>query len=418
MSPSAFVARTLEMAGGLPSLDPGRTEARLGLMRLCAAGFVAYCSYAICRPPLLPLLARELGAGAPLVGFIVGASTLTGVLLKLPAGALSDVFGRSRLLVGGAFVFAALPFAYLAASTLFMLVVLRFAHGLASAIFGPVTSASLSDIAPPGQRGMWLSTYSAAQGAGLMVGPVLAGYLIPSGRFDLAFAVAGVIGIGVPLILAGWHAPSQATAHGAPWQEVRRGLAEVWHDRLVLITSGAQAAQYVLNGALSAFLPLYGYEVLGLTAAQLGWLFAVQTLTTLAVRPVIGFVSDRVGRRWIIVTGLTVCGAAVLVVSMATSMTATVAAILLYAVGLATTTAATSAYVTDVSRRTRYGVAHGVFGTIYDAGDALGPIVAGLLVPLVGYVRMFQVMALVTLVMAAAFIVMSMAPASDRGIDP
>ena len=45
---------------------------------------------------------------------------------------------------------------------------------------------------------------------------------------------------------------------------------EVGRDRLVLVTSGAQAAQFVLNGTLNAFLPLYGREVLGLTATQLG----------------------------------------------------------------------------------------------------------------------------------------------------
>ena len=51
-----------------------------------------------------------------------------------------------------------------------------------------------------------------------------------------------------------------------------------------------------------------------------------------------------------------------------------------YAAGVAITTAATSAYITDITRRARYGAAHGVFGTIYDVGDALGPIAAGLLV--------------------------------------
>jgi sugar phosphate permease len=60
-----------------------------------------------------------------------------------------------------------------------------------------------------------------------------------------------------------------------------------------------------------------------------------------------------------------------------------------------------------VTRRARYGAAHGVFGTIYDVGDALGPIVAGLLVAAVGYTRMFQVMAAVALTMAVAFAVAS-----------
>jgi MFS family permease len=321
----------------------------------------------------------------------------------MPAGALSDVFGRRRLLIAGALVFATLPFTYLMASTLAVLILLRFVHGSATAIFGPVASASLSDIAPAPKRGTWLSTYSTAQGAGQALGPVLAGYLIAAGRFDLAFAAAGVIGIGVPIIVTGWRGNSELRPHREPWQEFKRGIAEVGRDRLVLITSGAQAAQFVLNGTLNAFLPLYGREVLGLTVTELGWLFGVQTVTTLAVRPCIGYLSDRLGRRWVIVAGLVVCSAAVLLVSVATNASEIVTAVLAYAAGVATTTAATSAYITDMTRRARYGAAHGVFGTIYDVGDALGPIVAGVLVAAVGYSRMFQIMAAVAFTMAAAF---------------
>ena len=394
--------------------DPCAGAARGALIRLCAAGFVAYCSYAICRTPLLPLFARELGAGPALIGFVMGASTLTGIVLKLPAGALSDVFGRRRLLIAGALVFASLPFTYLAASTLFLLILLRFVHGAATAIFGPVASASLSDIAPPAARGTWLSAYSTVQGTGQALGPVLAGYLMATGRFDLAFLASGFIGLAVPFIVARWPEVGQAGPARAPWQEFKRGVTEVGRDRLVIVTSGAQAAQFVLNGMLNAFLPLYGRDVLGLTTSDLGWLFGLQTVTTLAVRPAIGFLSDRAGRRWVIVTGLSTCGAAMLVLSMATNVAGTVTAILMYAAGVATTTAATSAYITDITRRARYGAAHGVFGTIYDIGDALGPIAGGLLVASLGYASMFQVMAAVALVMALVFAITSKATASER----
>jgi predicted MFS family arabinose efflux permease len=46
-----------------------------------------------------------------------------------------------------------------------------------------------------------------------------------------------------------------------------------------------------------------------------------------------------------------------------------------------------------------------VFGTIYDIGDALGPIAAGLLVARLGYAQMFQVMAAVAVTMAIAFVI-------------
>lgn len=74
----------------LPERRFGKEIASSGLVRLCAAGFVAYCSYAICRTPLLPLFARDLGAGPALIGFVMGASTLTGIVLKLPESPTDD----------------------------------------------------------------------------------------------------------------------------------------------------------------------------------------------------------------------------------------------------------------------------------------------------------------------------------------
>lgn len=373
-------------------------------LRLSAAAVVAYCSYAMCRTPLLPLFARELGAGPALVGLVMGASTLTGIFIKLPAGALSDLLGRRRLLLAGAVVFATMPFTYLAVTALPLLILLRFVHGSATAIFGPVASASLSDLAPAGKRGAWMSMYSTAQGTGQAIAPVIAGYLIADGRFGVAFTVAGAIGITVPLILLRWRGPS-TTARRVSWDELQRGVVAVARDRLVLATSGAQAAQFVLNGALNAFMPLYGRDVLQLSTTALGWLFALQTLTTLAIRPVIGLLSDRVGRRWVIATGLTVCGLAVLSLSAADGLAAALGAVAVYSAGVAMTTAATAAFITDVTHRARYGAAHGVFGTIYDVGDALGPLAGGVLVASFGYARMFQIMAVVALTVVAAFAV-------------
>jgi MFS transporter, DHA1 family, multidrug resistance protein len=376
---------------------------RAAIARLCVAAFLAYSSYAICRTPLLPLFARELGASAPVVGFVVAASTLTGIILKLPAGASSDVLGRRPLLVAGALVFALLPFTYLGVATLGALVALRFIHGAATAIFGPVASASLSDIAPAARRGTWLSTYSTIQGSGQAVGPILAGYLIAGGGFDRAFLAAGLIGLATPLIVSRWPHTVHQPVPSARFEHFRRGITEIVRERLILVTSAAQAAQFVLNGTMNAFLPLFGRDVLGLSVSELGWLFGLQTTTTLLMRPVMGAVSDRVGRRGLVVAGLSVCGAAVFLVPTASSFLTLLPVVALYAVGVAVTTSAASAYVTDLARRAQYGAAHGVFGTIYDIGDALGPIAAGLLVAAVGYGWMFQMMACITLSAAVLF---------------
>jgi len=101
-----------------------------------------------------------------------------------------------------------------------------------------------------------------AQGAGQAIGPILAGYAIAAGRFDLAFAASGLIGLGVPLIVGTWRGAPPGTSTRPSWQAFKHGVSEVVSDRLVLITSAAHAAQFLLNGMLNAFLPLYGRDVL------------------------------------------------------------------------------------------------------------------------------------------------------------
>ena len=106
-----------------------------------------------------------------------------------------------------------------------------------------------------------------------------------------------------------------------------RGVSEVCGHPLILITSLAQAGQLALNSSLNAFLPLFAREVLHFGPAELGWLFAVQTTTTLAMRPVMGAVSDRIGRRALIVVGLVTCSAMVTLLSFTTQAAQLVASV-------------------------------------------------------------------------------------------
>ena len=345
-----------------------------------------------------------MGATAPITGLVVAASTITGVFLKLPAGTMSDIIGRRPLLLTATVIFAVMPFSYLLAGSIAALIALRFVHGSATAIMGPVMSATISDLAPPSRRATWLSLYSTFQGIGQAAGPVLAGILIARGRFDLAFVTAGVVAMATPALL-GWssigagHEPAPRSGSG----HFARGILAVLAERRILVVSVAHAFYFVINGTLNAFLPLFAADRIGLGAVQIGWLFGLQTITTLAIRPLIGAASDRLGRRGAITAGLAACAVSVVGISFASTATELYAAVLIYALSVALTTAATSAYITDVAPKSRFGAAHGVFGTIYDVGDAGGPLLGGLLVQAWGYAPTFQFMAVLAMVTAAAF---------------
>jgi len=277
---------------------------------LCTLGVFCFISYNLVRMPVLSLFAESLGAGPERIGLIVSVSTITGVLLKLPSGALSDIYGRKMLLRIGVVAFGLPPFIYPFISDLNALTALRFVHGLATAIFAPSALATVADLYKE-RRGAALGTYTACTQSGSLLGPFLGGWLAYTAGFSTAFVTAGVFGCIAILIFFSLHLdepPPRVRERGlAPvMAEMGKGFLAVARNRKVLITSSTDAAKMVANGALMAFLPLYGLSV-GLNAGQVGLLFSVQAVTSFLSKPVMGRVSDRVGRQPLILAGLLIC---------------------------------------------------------------------------------------------------------------
>ena len=146
---------------------------------MLAVGFTARPGYQMARTPVLPLFAEELAADVWLIGLIVGASTITGVFLKFPAGGLSDVLGRRSILLLGAAFFAFPPFLYLLVDEPYTLLGLRFVHGAATAIFSPVAAAAVSDLFQE-SRGEKLGWFASANEMGSAFGPLIAGVILGS----------------------------------------------------------------------------------------------------------------------------------------------------------------------------------------------------------------------------------------------
>ncbi len=150
---------------------------RSAIAGLCVVGFLARASYSLARTPVLPLFAASFGVGPEAIGFAVAISTVTGIFFKMPAGVLSDVIGRTRTLLLGLGVFAFVPFAYLWVSSFELLVVVRFFHGFATAIYSPVVMAVVVSVAGS-RRAELLSWFSSVTIIGNLVGAPLGGLLL------------------------------------------------------------------------------------------------------------------------------------------------------------------------------------------------------------------------------------------------
>jgi DHA1 family multidrug resistance protein-like MFS transporter len=382
---------------------------------LCAVGFLARFSYALARTPVLPLFALYLGAGPEAIGLVVGISTVTGIFFKLPAGAVSDLIGRKKTLLAGLVVFAVIPFTYLLVNNYQLLILIRFMHGFATAIYGPVAMAVVMDAAG-GRKGEMLSWFSSVTIIGNLVGAPVGGFILyrlATGApalldFQVVYLVSGAAGF-LSLALALMVLRDKETVERSQGlQEALRrfaaGIKEVLSDRRVVVTSSMEGLQNLTVGALEAFLPIYAVTVVGLNEFQAGLLWGVQVLVTILSKPLMGRISDRYGRRPLINGGMVLCALSFGAIPLLHNFYLLLITATFFGLGEALVTSSSAALVADICQERHFGTAMGTFGTIFDVGHASGPIVAGLLLARMDYLPAFWIMGAVLLASIPVFL--------------
>ena len=375
-------------------------------------GGLAILSSTMSKNPALPLFIKSMGVPDATVGFIAAASTVVGIVVSIPAGILSDLIGRRKVLLMSMVVFSTAPFLYLLVSSPWQLVGVRVYHGLATAILGPVAMATVADFYDAG-RGERMAWYSSATMVGRFIAPSLGGLLIFGTDFRwvyLATGVAGVLALLAALRLpkvaaeAPTRAPGEARANlQAQWATVRVDLKVLFRNGALLGTSMMEAVQYFAFGFVEVYLPLYLHETLGLAAWQIGPLFTAQIVVTAFSKPVTGRMSDRIGRVPMIAIGLAACAVSMALMPMTGSYWLLLVLVAAFGLGLATVTASTAAMVADLSRASTHGAALGTLSSIMDVGHSTGPMIGGLLVGAIGFRSAFAGVGTALFVVALLF---------------
>jgi MFS family permease len=304
----------------------------------------------------------------------------------------------------GLLFFAFMPFTYLLVKDYNLLIIIRFVHGLATAIYGPVSMAVVADIAGT-KKGEMLSWFSSVTIIGNLLGAPLGGFILhraPGAAdpslidFQYAYLASGFAGL-LSLILAigvlrGDKSREDGKKLKQAFSEFISGIKEVVSDKRVAITSAMEGLQSMTVGALEAFLPVYAVKVAGLNEFQAGILWGVQVVTTILSKPLMGKTSDKYGRKPLITVGLLTCAASFALIPVFKGFYLLMLASALFGLGEALVTSSGAAFVADLCKEKHFGTAMGTFGTIFDVGHAAGPILAGFLLAHHGYLFSFWTM--------------------------
>ena len=370
--------------------------------------------------PLLPLfLAGTLGAGAAVLGAIEGAAETTAALLKLASGWWSDRVRRRKPLVlaGYALASAARPLVAVATSATQVLAI-RLTDRVGKGIRGAPRDALLAESVPAERRGFAFGVHRAADHAGAVLGPLVAFVLLEGAGLSLrelfawaavpgALAVAVVLwGVREPRVAATPVAPAAAStpAAAAPTLDAHGFGGAFWRYLAVLLV-------FTLGNATDAFLLLRAAD-LGVPTAAVPVLWAMLHVVKSAASVPGGALSDRIGRKPLIVAGWAVYAAVYLLFAAACAAWHAWALFAAYGVYYGLTEGAEKALVADLAPPARRGTAFGWYNLAIGIGALPASLLFGVVWDRVSPAAAFTVGA--TLAGAASLALLVLVPA--RGV--
>jgi len=396
---------------------------------LCAMGALAILSSTMSKTLLNPFATALATPSDWWSGIVGAASTIPGILISLPASSLSDIYGRKKFLLVSGFVFATAPFLYLFITMWWQLVLVRFYHGFATAIFVPVAEASMAELFPS-QRGERISIFTSATYIGRSIAPFLGGYILLSTASTsdplynyhvmyMAVAATGLAAFILALLFLAERKPPGvvATRTSSTPRHIYRGWGVLAKNHAVLAVSLVQASLYYSFGTVDYFLSGYLKDNLHFdffsTAAVSGSIIVL----AIFVRTYVGRVSDRIGRRKPIIAGLLICSAPLILMPFSSNLGVLLLLALVYGFGFATATASTPALITELAPREFTGTSTGFLDTVMDIGQTVGPIVGGFILGTnFGYFGLFLSPTIILLTACFVFMLSGVAIRRVKGV--
>jgi MFS family permease len=238
--------------------------------------------------PLLPDYAEEFDLSKAGAGVLAAAYPIGALVGSVPGGIATARFGARPTALAGLLMIAVTTFVFATGDSIVVLDVSRFAQGFGSALAWTAGLAWLVSEAPADRRGQTIGAAMAAAIVGALFGPVLGGIASVVGQGP-AFGAAGLVAVG----LAVWGSFTHAPAATEP--QPLRLLFAALRNRAIALSIWFVVLPALLFGALGVLAPLR-LEDLGFTAVAIGVLWLCTAGLEAVANPLIGRISDRIGR--------------------------------------------------------------------------------------------------------------------------
>ncbi|MBW8875776.1 MAG: MFS transporter [Acidobacteria bacterium] len=387
------------------STSPKRPRLGRNVVALAAVSFLTDVSSDMTYPLLPVFLASVLGAGATAVGAIEGAAETTAALLKLASGWWSDRVSRRKPLVLAGYTLASIvrPLIGLAQSVSQVLAI-RVTDRVGKGVRTSPRDALIADSVDSAIRGRAFGFHRAADNAGAMVGPLLAFAILKWGGLQLRTvflltAIPGALAV-LMLFFGVREVPRAAPRSQAPPLDLKTPLGKrFWAFLGVLLL-------FTLGNSTDAFLILRAGQ-LGVSTALIPILWALLSLVKAVASTPGGILSDRVGRKPLIVAGWLIYATVYFAFGRAGQTWQAWALFAVYGLYFGLTEGVEKALVADLVPQDRRGAAFGWYNLALGIGALPASLLFGFIWDHWSSARAFDFGALVALAAAAGLAVVA-----------
>ncbi len=358
----------------------------LAAARLWIASFLVFLSFFLLMP-VLPLYALREGVPESAIGLIIGVFALTAMVGKPLVGWLLDWRGRRGFLWTGAALFGVASALYPMAHSTAPLLLVRMLHGAGMGLFPTAGVAVAVDLAPPERRGEALGLFGMAGTLALAVGP-LAGVALDRALGFPALCLSAALLAALGTVLSLWVPETGVPADPPPFRVGGLFAPAAFRPAAIAL------ALCLTYGALASFLPLLTQAR---AAGNPGAFFGLMALALLVVRAYAGRLSDRYGRRAIVLPATVLTAGSLALLAWGPSASWVYGAGFVFGLGFGSAQPALLAWAADRARPGERGKAMGTFYTAWELGIGGGSIFAGLLLPYAGFGGVFGLAGVVAL---------------------
>lgn len=343
---------------------------------------------------ILPLyILKELSGSISQAGLALTLFLISSIAIRPFAGLIIERFGEKTALRGSALLFAFLAFGYLCINQLWVLLLIRFVHGIWFSILTTVTVPIVNEFIPEHRKGEGMGYFVMSANLAVVFGPMIALATLRYTSFYNLFILLTVI-VCLGLIFCFLIPVSSLKNRQLVQAKQKISLNGIIERRVVPIGVIALFVAMAYSSIMS-FISVYS-EAKGLLA-ETSIFFIIFAISMILARPWVGYSYDKRGANSVVYPSFILFAIGLFVVSQMQTQWEYWFAAALIGAGYGSLFPIFQTMAIQTVEKKRIGYAVSTFFTLFDLGMAIGSVLVGFIIAQIGYEKTYQFCALITI---------------------